>query len=244
MRDRARRARGRRGRRAAQRRPPSCGAPRTSSRRSAARRAGTPTAATATSRRTPGPRCCSRPAAHGVAAIDTVHLEIADRRGPPSEADDAAALGFAATACIHPSQVVGRARRLPPRRGASSSGRARVLARPRTSAASSRSAARWSTRPCCARRRRSCVAPAAPERDAPIPVLRCEDITPLRHHSGGHAGVQRKQFGNGSPCRAGDKYPRDVSSESILGRRSAWHDGTATRPTRRASRGRRSRKNS
>ena len=43
--------------------------------------------------------------AHGVAAIDTVHLEIADVAGLRAEAEDAAALGFAATACIHPSQV-------------------------------------------------------------------------------------------------------------------------------------------
>lgn len=43
--------------------------------------------------------------AHGVAAIDTVHLEIADAAGLRAEAEDAAALGFAATACIHPSQV-------------------------------------------------------------------------------------------------------------------------------------------
>ncbi|ANJ27453.1 HpcH/HpaI aldolase/citrate lyase family protein [Agromyces aureus] len=44
-------------------------------------------------------------AAHGVAAIDTVHLDIADLEGLAEEAQDAAALGFAATACIHPSQV-------------------------------------------------------------------------------------------------------------------------------------------
>ncbi|MGI9823405.1 HpcH/HpaI aldolase/citrate lyase family protein [Agromyces sp. Marseille-Q5079] len=44
-------------------------------------------------------------AAHGIAAIDTVHLDIADLVGQSAEARDAAALGFAATACIHPSQV-------------------------------------------------------------------------------------------------------------------------------------------
>ncbi|MFE6257155.1 HpcH/HpaI aldolase/citrate lyase family protein [Agromyces sp. NPDC057865] len=43
--------------------------------------------------------------AHDVAAIDTVHLEIADVDGLRAEATDAAAVGFAATACIHPSQV-------------------------------------------------------------------------------------------------------------------------------------------
>lgn len=43
--------------------------------------------------------------AHGVAAIDAVHLEIGDLGGLRDEAADAAALGFAATACIHPSQA-------------------------------------------------------------------------------------------------------------------------------------------
>ncbi|MFF2370338.1 HpcH/HpaI aldolase/citrate lyase family protein [Agromyces sp. NPDC058110] len=44
-------------------------------------------------------------AAHGAAAVDAVHLDIADLDGLADEARDAAALGFAATACIHPSQV-------------------------------------------------------------------------------------------------------------------------------------------
>jgi citrate lyase subunit beta/citryl-CoA lyase len=43
--------------------------------------------------------------AAGKAAIDTVHLDIADLGGLESEARDAAAVGFVATACIHPSQV-------------------------------------------------------------------------------------------------------------------------------------------
>ncbi|WP_419818738.1 HpcH/HpaI aldolase/citrate lyase family protein [Glaciibacter flavus] len=43
--------------------------------------------------------------AAGIAAIDTVHLDIADVAGLTEEAEDAAASGFAATACIHPSQV-------------------------------------------------------------------------------------------------------------------------------------------
>ncbi|MFV0320066.1 MAG: HpcH/HpaI aldolase/citrate lyase family protein [Microbacterium sp.] len=43
--------------------------------------------------------------ARGKAAIDAVHLDIADVRGLRREAKDAAASGFAATACIHPSQV-------------------------------------------------------------------------------------------------------------------------------------------
>ena len=44
-------------------------------------------------------------AANEIAAIDTVHLEIGDTAGLRAEAEDAAALGFAATACIHPAQV-------------------------------------------------------------------------------------------------------------------------------------------
>lgn len=41
----------------------------------------------------------------GIAAIDAVHLDIADHGGLRRDAEDAAASGFAATACIHPSQV-------------------------------------------------------------------------------------------------------------------------------------------
>lgn len=43
--------------------------------------------------------------AHGKAAIDSVFLDIADRDGLSAEATDAAAVGFTATACIHPDQV-------------------------------------------------------------------------------------------------------------------------------------------
>lgn len=43
--------------------------------------------------------------AHGKHAIDAVHVDIADTAGLEDEARDAAASGFAATACIHPSQV-------------------------------------------------------------------------------------------------------------------------------------------
>ncbi|WP_127820029.1 HpcH/HpaI aldolase/citrate lyase family protein [Microbacterium sp. CPCC 204701] len=43
--------------------------------------------------------------ARGKAAIDAVHLDIADTKRLTDEATDAAASGFAATACIHPSQV-------------------------------------------------------------------------------------------------------------------------------------------
>jgi citrate lyase subunit beta / citryl-CoA lyase len=44
-------------------------------------------------------------AANDTAVIDTVHLDIADLDGLAMEARDAVASGFAATACIHPSQV-------------------------------------------------------------------------------------------------------------------------------------------
>jgi citrate lyase subunit beta/citryl-CoA lyase len=39
------------------------------------------------------------------AAIDAIHLDIADVEGLRAEAQDAVASGFSATACIHPSQV-------------------------------------------------------------------------------------------------------------------------------------------
>ncbi|WP_127793134.1 CoA ester lyase [Agromyces sp. LHK192] len=44
-------------------------------------------------------------AAHGTAAIDAVHLDLDDEPGLRAETEDAAALGFAATACVHPAQV-------------------------------------------------------------------------------------------------------------------------------------------
>ncbi|MGW8483680.1 HpcH/HpaI aldolase/citrate lyase family protein [Microbacterium sp. NPDC055903] len=43
--------------------------------------------------------------ARGKAAIDAVHIAIEDQVGLAAEAEDAAASGFAATACIHPAQV-------------------------------------------------------------------------------------------------------------------------------------------
>ena len=43
--------------------------------------------------------------AFGKRAIDAVHVDIADLEGLSAEARDAAASGFAATACIHPGQV-------------------------------------------------------------------------------------------------------------------------------------------
>ncbi|HCS62158.1 MAG TPA: CoA ester lyase [Microbacterium sp.] len=44
-------------------------------------------------------------AAHGKAAIDAVHIDLDDVSGLTSEAEDAVASGFNATACIHPAQV-------------------------------------------------------------------------------------------------------------------------------------------
>lgn len=43
--------------------------------------------------------------AWGISAIDAVYIDIADHEGLSSEAADAAASGFTATACIHPGQV-------------------------------------------------------------------------------------------------------------------------------------------
>lgn len=43
--------------------------------------------------------------ARGRGAIDAVHVDIGDLGGLEDEARDAAASGFAATACIHPNQV-------------------------------------------------------------------------------------------------------------------------------------------
>jgi citrate lyase subunit beta/citryl-CoA lyase len=45
---------------------------------------------------------------HGVfgrVALDAVHLDIRDLDGLREEAEDAVALGFAGTVCIHPSQI-------------------------------------------------------------------------------------------------------------------------------------------
>lgn len=44
-------------------------------------------------------------AAHGTAAIDSIYADIADADGLADEAADAVGSGFAAKACIHPSQV-------------------------------------------------------------------------------------------------------------------------------------------
>jgi citrate lyase subunit beta/citryl-CoA lyase len=43
--------------------------------------------------------------AYGRVALDAVHLDIADLGGLRQEAQDAAACGFTATVCIHPSQL-------------------------------------------------------------------------------------------------------------------------------------------
>ncbi len=44
-------------------------------------------------------------AAYGKASLDSVYVDIKDTDGLAAEAADAAALGFAATVCIHPAQV-------------------------------------------------------------------------------------------------------------------------------------------
>ena len=44
-------------------------------------------------------------AAYGKFAVDSVHLDISDVDGLVAEVRDAVALGYTATACIHPSQV-------------------------------------------------------------------------------------------------------------------------------------------
>lgn len=44
-------------------------------------------------------------AAFGKAALDSVFVDIPNTEGLSAEAEDAAALGYAATVCIHPSQV-------------------------------------------------------------------------------------------------------------------------------------------
>lgn len=43
--------------------------------------------------------------ASGKAAVDAVHLDLADHDGLRAEAEDAVACGFSATACLHPAQV-------------------------------------------------------------------------------------------------------------------------------------------
>ncbi|APX33576.1 citrate lyase [Brachybacterium sp. P6-10-X1] len=43
--------------------------------------------------------------AHGRSALDAIHTDLADADGWRAEAEDAAASGFTATACIHPAQV-------------------------------------------------------------------------------------------------------------------------------------------
>ena len=43
--------------------------------------------------------------AFGLAAIDSVHVDIGDVDGLAAEVSDAVALGYSGTACIHPSQV-------------------------------------------------------------------------------------------------------------------------------------------
>ena len=110
--------------------------------------------------RTPARAVLLAAGARGKAAIDAVHLDIADTKRLAIEAADAAASGFAATACIHPQPGRGhpRARTGPDaRRGRVGARGARC--RPRPSAASSRTRAAWSTSRCCATRARWSRAP-------------------------------------------------------------------------------------
>lgn len=44
-------------------------------------------------------------AAFGKAALDSVYIDIPNKEGLKAEAEDAAALGYSATVCIHPSQA-------------------------------------------------------------------------------------------------------------------------------------------
>ena len=99
--------------------------------------------------------------AHGKAAIDAVHLDIDDVDGLAAEATDAAASGFAATACIHPSQVDGRPRGLPAGRRRRSRGRARVLAAAVGERGVFRFEGGWSTSRSCGTPVRCSPAPSA-----------------------------------------------------------------------------------
>jgi citrate lyase subunit beta/citryl-CoA lyase len=61
--------------------------------------------------------------------LDAVHLDIADLDGLGREAADAAAIGFTATACIHPTQVPSDPQRLPAGRPGHSLGEQRSRCR-------------------------------------------------------------------------------------------------------------------
>ena len=199
----------------------SCGAPKTSSRRSAAPRAASPTAAIATSRGTPGPRCCSRRRAHDIAAIDTVHLEIGDLDGLRAEAEDAAALGFAATACIHPSQVAvvreayrpdRRTARVGPRRARGRGDRGRRVRVPRRDGRRAGAAPGRGAR--ASRRVRPSRHPLAPR-----------DIAPAEHEDRRNDSVTVRPC-SGVQC---GRAPRCAYSRfQSWGGGAEWHDDTVS----------------
>ena len=127
--------------------------------------------------------------ARGKAAIDAVHLDIAETKRLAIEAADAAASGFAATACIHPSQVEIIRDGVPPRREDRRVGARRAGGRRDAAAGSSPTTAAWSTSRCsgtrarCSRRasqrssdglRSSAAASVA----APTDAARCATIAP------------------------------------------------------------------
>ncbi len=83
----------------------SCGALKTWSLLWVADQADCPMVGSAMSRSTPGLSVLLAAGANGVWAIDSVFIDISDLAGVAEQADDAAASGFDAVACIHPSQV-------------------------------------------------------------------------------------------------------------------------------------------
>ena len=101
-------------------------------------------------------------------ALDAVHLNIRDIEGLQAEADDAVAVGFDATVCIHPTQIDDRARRPTAPATRNWIGRDGFWLRPRPSAGSSPSKARWSI-PRCSNTRRRCWH----ERENLSPADRC-----------------------------------------------------------------------
>ena len=90
--------------------------------------------------------------AFGRLALDAVHLDIRDIEGLRAEADDAVAVGFDVTVCIHPSQIPVVREAYRPSEEKLDWAR-RVLAAAETSAGSSRSKGRWSTRRCSGTRK-------------------------------------------------------------------------------------------
>ena len=64
--------------------------------------------------------------AFGRIALDAVHLDIRDIEGLRAEANDAVAVGFDATVCIHPSQIPVVRERVSPQRGEAGLGAAGI----------------------------------------------------------------------------------------------------------------------